>query len=413
MKLFADSATSFIAERPDADVRQRAWSAFEVAGLPTTSDEVWRYAPLKEFVLDNFEVVGEPTSRSDSAFAQQLCDRAGLVVRVVDGFCVSTGQAVDGVTVEIVSSSTSLTGEPLATRYESDTFAILNGALAPATTVISVAANTNVAEPIVVLNVSNATSSFSRTQIVLGRGASATIVEYFEGGADALVVPLSEYQVDDNASLQLITYQRLDASAWHVARTTGFLARDARLRQAVVGIGAHYNRSRNDAEMRGAGSENELRTTFLGSGDQVHDFRTHQMHTGARSRSTLLSKGAVADRSRSVYTGLIEIEKGAKRTDARQTNHNLLLSPAAHADSVPNLDIRENDVMCAHASSVGPLDELQRWYLESRGVSRDDAERLMIQGFFYEMLANLPPQLAELVERDVTSVLAAVNVVTP
>jgi len=231
--------------------------------------------------------------------------------------------------------------------------------------------------------------------------------------ADALVVPLSEYALEDNASLQLITYQRLDQSAWHVARTTGFVARDARLRQAVVGIGAHYNRSRNDAEMHGAGSENELRTTFLGSGDQVHDFRTHQMHTGARSRSTLLSKGAVADRSRSVYTGLIEIEKGAKRTDARQTNHNLLLSPAAHADSVPNLDIRENDVMCAHASSVGPLDELQRWYLESRGVSREDAERLMIQGFFYEMLANLPPELAELVERDVTSVLATVNVVTP
>jgi Fe-S cluster assembly protein SufD len=413
MKLFADSATSFIAERPDADARQLAWSAFEVAGLPTTSDEVWRYAPLKDFVLDNFEVVGEPTSRTDSAFAKQLCDRAGLVVRVVDGFCVSTGQAVDGVHVDIVEGSTSLAGDSLASRYESDTFAILNGALAPATTVISVAPDTNVAEPIVVLNVSNATSSFSRTQIVLGRGASATIVEYFEGGADALVVPLSEYQVDDNASLQLITYQRLDQSAWHVARTTGFLARDARLRQAVVGIGAHYNRSRNDAEMRGAGSENELRTTFLGSGDQVHDFRTHQMHTGARSRSTLLSKGAVADHSRSVYTGLIEIEKGAKRTDARQTNHNLLLSPAAHADSVPNLDIRENDVMCAHASSVGPLNELQRWYLESRGVSREDAERLMIQGFFYEMLANLPPQLAELVERDVTSVLATVNVVTP
>jgi Fe-S cluster assembly protein SufD len=413
MKLFADSATSFIAERPDADARTLAWSAFEVAGLPTTSDEVWRYAPLKDFVLDNFEVVGEPTSRTDSEFARQLCDRAGLVVRVVDGFCVSTGHVVDGVTVEVVESTMSLAGDSLTSRYESDTFAILNGALAPATTLITVAPDTNVAEPIVVLNVSNATSSFSRTQIVLGRGASATIVEYFEGGEDALVVPLSEYQIDDNASLQLITYQRLDQSAWHVARTTGFLARDARLRQAVVGIGAHYNRSRNDAEMRGAGSENELRTTFLGSGDQVHDFRTHQMHTGARSRSTLLSKGAVADRSRSVYTGLIEIEKGAKRTDARQTNHNLLLSPAAHADSVPNLDIRENDVMCAHASSVGPLDELQRWYLESRGVSREDAERLMIQGFFYEMLANLPPKLAELVERDVTSVLATVNVVTP
>ncbi len=413
MKIFADSASAYIAERPDASRRQLAFAAFEAAGLPTTSDEVWRYAPLKEFDLDSFDVVTEPTTLADTPFAAQLCERAGLVVRVVDGFCVNAGQDLEGVSVSIVESPQSLSGATFAERYRSDTFAVLNVALAPATTVIRVDAGVNVEEPIVVLNTSNSTASFSRTQIQMGRGSSATIVEYFEGGANALVVPLSEYALEDNSSLQLITYQRLDQSAWHVARTTGFVNRDARLHQAVVGIGAHYNRSRNDAEMRGAASENELRTTFLGSGDQVHDFRTHQMHTGARSRSTLLSKGAVADRSRSVYTGLIEIEKGAKRTDARQTNHNLLLSPAAHADSVPNLDIRENDVMCAHASSVGPLDELQRWYLESRGVSRDDAERLMIQGFFYEMLANLPPQLAELVERDVTSVLATVNVVTP
>ena len=413
MNLFADSAATFILDRPDAAERQRAWLAFETAGLPTTDDEVWRYAPLRDLVLDRFRVAGEPVPSADSDFAAQLCQRAGLVVRVVDGFCTSTGPLTEGVEVEVDHSNRSLSGTTLVERYEADTFAVLNTALAPATTVLRVADGVVVERPIVILNVSNATSSFSRTQIELGRGASATVVEYFEGGRDALVVPLSEYRLDDNSVLQLITYQRLDPSAWHVARTTGFLERDARLRQAVIGIGAHYNRSRNDAVMRGVGSENELRTTFLGSSDQVHDFRTHQLHLAPRSRSTLLSKGAVADDSRSVYTGLIEIEKGAKRTDARQTNHNLLLSPRAHADSVPNLEIRENDVMCAHASSVGPLDELQRWYLESRGVTREDAERLMIQGFFYEMLANLPAELAELVERDVTSVLAAVNVVTP
>jgi Fe-S cluster assembly protein SufD len=413
MNIFADSATSFMTERSDASHRRLAWSAFESEGLPTTTDEVWRYAPLKELVLDHFTVADQPSDRPDTDFATQLCARGGLVVRVVDGFCTSNGASIDGVSVVIDQSNVSLSGLPLVNRYESDTFALLNVALAPATTVIRVDAGVNIEKPIIVLNASNATSSFSRTQIELGRGASATVVEYFEGGTDALVVPVSEYRVGDNALLQLITYQRLEHSAWHVARTTGYLHRDARLRQAVIGLGAHYNRSRNDAEMLDTGAENELRTTFLGSGRQVHDFRTHQLHLAPRTRSTLLSKGAVADESRSVYTGLIEIEKGAKRTDARQTNHNLLLSPGAHADSVPNLDIRENDVMCAHASSVGPLDELQRWYLESRGVSREDAERLMIQGFFYEMLANLPTELAELVERDVASVLAAVNVVTP
>lgn len=411
MNIFADSASSFIATRPDAASRQRAWSLFEEVGLPTTSDEVWRYAPLSEFNLDRFPVADRPRELTDSAFAAELCRRGGLVVRVVDGFCVDTGDLMDGVSVEVADAVASLGGETLVQRYESDAFCLMNVALSPASTVIRVAAGVNVDAPIIVLNQTNATSSFPRTQIVLDAGASATVVEYFEGGAGALVIPLSEYQLGENASLQLVTYQRLDASAWHVARTTGFLQRDARLRQAVIGMGGHYNRSRNDAEMIGLGSENELRTTFLGSGDQVHDFRSHQMHFGARSRCTLLSKGAVAGNARCVYTGLIEIEKGAKRTDARQTNHNLLLSKSAHADSVPNLDIRENDVMCSHASSVGPLDELQRWYLESRGVSRADAERLMIQGFFNEMLNALPTSLAGLVETDVSTVLASVRVV--
>jgi Fe-S cluster assembly protein SufD len=413
MKIFADSALSFLSERPNARDRQFSWTSFEEVGLPTTSDEVWRYAPLKDLDLDRFQITSQPDVHATSPFATQLHERAGLVVRVVDGHCVDVGSTPEGVVVENVEGALSLDTRSMVERYENDAFALLNTALAPSTTVIQVGDGVNVPAPIVILNTTSGSSSFSSTQIILGRNSSATVVEYFEGGIDALVVPLSEYEVGENASLQLVTYQRLDASAWHVARTTGFLGRDARLRQAVIGMGGHYNRSRNDAEMLGQGSENELRTTFLGSASQVHDFRTHQFHKAPRSRSTLLSKGAVADESRSVYTGLIEIEKGAKRTDARQTNHNLLLSAHAHADSVPNLDIRENDVMCAHASSVGPLDELQRWYLESRGVTREDAERLMIQGFFYEMLTTLPADLAELVEKDVTSVLAAIEVVAP
>jgi Fe-S cluster assembly protein SufD len=413
MKSFAQSAHSFISSSPSARERERAWESFQEIGLPTTSDEVWRYAPLSEFVLDHFEVSAQPLVREVSSFAEQLRATGGLVIRIVDGHLASVSGALEGVSVASSESTLTLRGENPLERYQSDAFALLNVALAPATTVVEIAERVNVAQTIVVLYETTGSVSFSQTQVKLGDASSATVVEYFEGGAEALVVPLSEYEVGADASLQLITYQRLEDSAWHVARTTGLVRKDARLRQAVIGMGAHYNRSRNDAELLGTGAENELRTTFLGAGRQVHDFRTHQFHKAQRSRSTLLSKGAVADESRSVYTGLIEIEKGAKRTDARQTNHNLLLSPHAHADSVPNLDIRENDVMCAHASSVGPLDELQRWYLESRGVTRADAERLIIQGFFYEMLTTLPVELAALVEDDVTAALASLQMVAP
>ena len=126
---------------------------------------------------------------------------------------------------------------------------------------------------------------------------------------------MSEYRVDDNASLRLITYQRLDASAWHVARTTGLLGRDARLHQAVIGIGAHYDRSRNDAELQGAGAANELRTTFLGSGDQVHDFRTRQFHVGAR---TTLDAALQGRGRRRVAVGLHRTDRDRKGCEAHR-----------------------------------------------------------------------------------------------
>ena len=406
MKNFAQSALAYLESLDDSPLRFGAWETFNALGLPTTVDEVWRYAPLGELDLDRFEVHPSHEAPVLSPFSQSLAQRAGLVVHVVDGVVREVSGDLEGVSVECVSPSWS-------DKYEKDAFAQLNCALSPSTVTLRVDNGTQVARPIVILNTTISDTSFPQIRIALGRSAHASVVEYLDGGINAIVVPLTEFELADNSALRVSTYQCLDSSAWHIARSTGFVGRDARLRQAVISVGAHYNRSRNDAVFVATGGENELRTTFLGSSDQVHDFRTRQFHQVGRTRSTLLSKGAVADSSRSVYTGLIEIEKGAKRTDARQTNHNLLLSPHAHADSVPNLDIRENDVMCAHASSVGPLDELQRWYLESRGVTRPDAERLMIQGFFYEMLSTLPPELAEVVESDLATILGRVEIVTP
>jgi Fe-S cluster assembly protein SufD len=120
------------------------------------------------------------------------------------------------------------------------------------------------------------------------------------------------------------------------------------------------------------------------------DFRTLQDHRAPKTTSDLLFMGAVADRSHSVYSGLIRVRRGAVRSDAMQTNHNLVLDEGAHADSVPNLDIEENDVRCSHASTVGPVSEDQRYYLESRGVEPEVAERLIVAGFFADIADQVP-----------------------
>jgi Fe-S cluster assembly protein SufD len=140
----------------------------------------------------------------------------------------------------------------------------------------------------------------------------------------------------------------------------------------------------------GRGGSSTLRNLYLGTGDQVHDVRTLQDHVADHTTSDLLCKGAVADSARSIFTGTIRIRNGAVRSDAAQTNHNLVLGEHAQADSVPNLDILENDVRCAHGSTVGPVDEDQRYYLESRGIEPAVAERLLISGFFADAVEQLP-----------------------
>jgi Fe-S cluster assembly protein SufD len=187
-----------------------------------------------------------------------------------------------------------------------------------------------------------------------------------------------------------VSLQVLGMGAWTIGRIAGTAGRDATLRTFSVGLGGSYDRLRTDAAVVGTGGATELRSAYLGTGKQVHDIRTLQDHEAPRTTSDLLCKGAVAGTSRSVYSGLIRVRHGAVRSEAMQTNHNLVLGEEAHADSVPNLDIAENDVRCSHASTIGPVDEDQRYYLESRGVPPEQAERLIVLGFFGDIVDRAP-----------------------
>ena len=141
---------------------------------------------------------------------------------------------------------------------------------------------------------------------------------------------------------------------------------------------------------------------YFGDGTQMLDFRTLQDHDAPRTRSDLLFKGAVEDRARSVYSGLVHIRPEADRARAFQTNRNLVLTEGARAESIPNLEIEANDVQCSHASTVGPIDDDQRYYLETRGIPPEDAEQLIVLGFFDDVLDRLPvPTLAAALRRAV------------
>ena len=227
------------------------------------------------------------------------------------------------------------------------------------------------------------------------------------GGEDvrALVVPVTELDVGPAARLRYLNVQERGPRTWQIASQASRVERDATLVAAQAALGGEYARTRADCRLVGRGATGDLLAIYFGERDQTLDFRTFQDHVAPDTTSNLLFKGAVGGHSRSVYTGLIRVRPDARGTNAFQTNRNIKLSEHAWAESVPNLEIENNDVRCSHASTVGPIDEDQRFYLESRGVPPQVAEQLVVAGFFDEVLSQLPvpsvvgPLRARIVER--------------
>ena len=221
-----------------------------------------------------------------------------------------------------------------------------------------------------------------------GADADVTVVEYHTStDVAALSVPVVELDVGDAGRLHYLNVQQLGPRVWQIAYQASRVGRDATL-DCVVGGTRRRLRPRPHRLPRlvGRGATGNLLAVYFGDGDQMLDFRTFQDHVAPDTTSDLLFKGAVGDNAGRCTPGLIRVRKEARGTNAFQTNRNIKLSEDAWAESVPNLEIENNDVRCSHASTVGPIDEEQRFYLESRGVPPDVAERLIVLGFFDEVL---------------------------
>jgi Fe-S cluster assembly protein SufD len=274
-----------------------------------------------------------------------------------------------------------------------DPFTLLHEAFVPGGALIWVPDGVVVERPIVVIHWSEGEheASFPRTLVVAGESAEVTVLERFASPTtEHLVDAVSELVVCDNASVRYLSVQEHGPRTWHIGLQRAHLGRDARLRSAAVALGGDYARLRSEALLEAPGAESEQVAVYFGDGAQMLDFRTLQDHAAPRTRSELLFKGAVEDTAKSVYSGLIRLREEAQKAEAYQTNRNLVLTEGAGAESIPNLEILANDVKCSHASTVGPIDDDQRYYLETRGVAPDEAERLIVLGFFDDVFARLP-----------------------
>lgn len=334
---------------------------------------MWRYSRIGDLDLDRYAPAG---------------DALDVIVEVPDSWTAA------GATV---ARATELDEAPEALGAVAgdgpDVFAALAEAFAAQPLVVTVPRGAQLAEPLVVRNrVSGAGGAvFPRLVVDVAEGASATVLERTTSdGDDALSVPLTELRVARGGRLGFVAVQELGATAWQVGSLVADVAQEGNLEVALVGLGGDYARVRTDCTLSGRGANGDLYAAYFGDGTQTLDFRTFQHHDAPDTTSNLLFKGAVGGRSRSVYTGLIRVDKAARGTNAFQTNRNIKLSDEAWAESVPNLEIETNDVRCSHASTVGPVDPEQRFYLESRGVPPTAADRLIVAGFFDEVVRHIP-----------------------
>ncbi|MGH7506101.1 MAG: SufB/SufD family protein, partial [Longimicrobiales bacterium] len=183
--------------------------------------------------------------------------------------------------------------------------------------------------------------------------------------------------------------------------------RDAKLDTLIVNLGGEVARVDLMASLEGPGARSDMLGLYFGQGDQHFDHETRQEHRVPHASSDLLYKGGLDGDSRAVFRGLIKVFPNAQRTDAYQTNRNLILSRTAQATSLPNLEIEADDVRCSHAATVGQLDDEELFYIMSRGIPRHEAERLVVFGFFGEVLDRLP--LPELVRELRTAIEAKIG----
>jgi Fe-S cluster assembly protein SufD len=238
-----------------------------------------------------------------------------------------------------------------------------------------------------------------RLLLLAGRSASLTVVEeHLGGGANGLVVGVTEILLDPGAEVRHVLVQRWqDGQRGHLTQRA-LLDRDARYHGAIASLGGSLAKLDLGAILAGPGARSELVGVTLPCGRQHLDHHTLHRHTAGHTWSNIDFKAAVFDRARSTYTGLIRIEKDAPVSEAYQENRNLLLTDRARVDTIPELEILTDEVSCSHGATVAPIEPEQLFYLQSRGIPGEAARRLIVRGFVEPTLRLLPEGLREEIE---------------
>jgi Fe-S cluster assembly protein SufD len=353
--------------------------------LPTTRDEHWRFTDLTGFDPDAWER-GSAAAAAVALSSLLDLDVAGVATLGEAGLEIE--RAPEGIRFEALTEDHPLLGTLVGSE---DKFSAHNAALWEHGLLVHVPAGVEVERPLY-LRVANAVdggSLFWRVLVVAEPGSRFTLIEELgsatpglSGYANAAV----EIVVRDAARVEYVNVQNLASATWLFASCHARVDRDAELDWVTGGFGSAKGKVRIQNDLAGQGATSRVTGAYFADGTQHLDYDTYQRHVAPSTTSDFAFKGALRDTATAVWRGMIRVEQGAQKTNAYQENRNLLLSREAHANSIPGLEILANDVRCTHGATLGQVDREQLFYLMARGLSRAEAERLIVRGFFQDVL---------------------------
>ena len=376
--------------RPELLERYRSLS------LPTTSEESWRFTDLRGFDPDAFVQNGHVRGQTPavSGTAESMLDVEAAAVAHVTAEGVEVTHAPEGITFEPLTEH-----ERLGTLVGvEDKLSAHNAALWKHGLLVRVPRGLEIEQPLYVRigSAVDGSALFWRLLVIAEEGARFSLIEEYASeapGLSAYTNAAVEAFVEADAKLEYVSIQNLSHETWHFATHRARVERGAELDWVAGGFGSKKGKVRIENDLAGQGATSRVTGAYFADGDQHLDYDTLQHHQAPNTTSDFAFKGVLMDAATSVWRGMIRVAKNAQKTNAYQENRNLLLSPKAHADSIPGLEILANDVRCTHGATVSQVNRDELFYCMARGLSRSEAELLIVRGFYQEIFdrIELPP----------------------
>jgi Fe-S cluster assembly protein SufD len=400
---------AFIASRNEpgwlTDARRLAWDRFSELGMPARNSEEWSRTDIRLFKLDRFSMPDgqAPASEAPAGLLSQGVALGGQAATLDSGATESTISekwAKKGVLFGSIEKFVAEHGDLLRPYFERrvvdptvDKFAALNAACWAGGSLLYVPKRVAVDEPLHALSgMTDGGVDLSKTLVILEEGAEATMLS-----ETASVGPKAggfhcgsiELLVEPGARLRYVNLQNWGDQVWHFAHQKAHVGRGASLQWTIGALGSRLAKVNQHVALTGEDAEAQVNGAMFTQGKQHLSYNTHQHHMAAHCRSDLLYKAALQDESRTVWRGMIKVDREAQKTNGYQRNDNLMLSRTARADSIPGLEIQADDVRCTHGSTSGRVDDQQVFYAMTRGYTHQEAVRMIVTGFFQQVFDRI------------------------